>query len=414
MRVLVSAYACAPNRGSEPEVGFQAVLAAASLHETWVLTRKKNVSLLRDHLLDIDPELAERVHVVGLDLGRRHLRGKRLFGAAGLYAYYEAWQRQARKVARDLDSAVDFDVVHHVTFATYWTRAGVAEIGKPSVWGPVGGGAGPPWRLLTVLGWRGACRDLTRLLTQRLLFAVVAPRPKGSILALAQNPETAAAIGGSAVAPSALAVAVRPPSGPASARRPNVLVVGRLVPYKAVVLAVRTMSHVKHPDARLIIFGDGPERSRVEATIRRRGLEGRVELRGDLSRDQLLVEVARAGVLLHPALHDDAPLAVAEALSLRTPVVCLDRAGPPVLRQWWPKSPAVVVPIGSPERTAVALAAAVDGFLGRPEAPAQEASLPVRTFREVLLESYVTISRRAALDGGTALTAPDRPAGVDS
>ena len=45
-------------------------------------------------------------------------------------------------------------------------------------------------------------------------------------------------------------------------------------------------------------------------------------------RERLLPEIARAGALVHPSLHDDAPLSVAEALSLGTPVICLDHGSP--------------------------------------------------------------------------------------
>jgi hypothetical protein len=39
MRVLLSAFTCSPELGSEPRVGFQAMLAAARYHKVWVLTQ---------------------------------------------------------------------------------------------------------------------------------------------------------------------------------------------------------------------------------------------------------------------------------------------------------------------------------------------------------------------------------------
>ncbi len=40
MKILMSALACEPGKGSELEVGFQAMLAAARQHDVWVLTNK--------------------------------------------------------------------------------------------------------------------------------------------------------------------------------------------------------------------------------------------------------------------------------------------------------------------------------------------------------------------------------------
>src|SRR5579864_4765887 len=42
VRVLLSAYACEPNRGSEPGVGWGTVQALAAHHEVWALTRANN------------------------------------------------------------------------------------------------------------------------------------------------------------------------------------------------------------------------------------------------------------------------------------------------------------------------------------------------------------------------------------
>ena len=42
MKVLLSALACEPGKGSELEVGFQTMLAAASKHDVWVSDQHRN------------------------------------------------------------------------------------------------------------------------------------------------------------------------------------------------------------------------------------------------------------------------------------------------------------------------------------------------------------------------------------
>ena len=51
--------------------------------------------------------------------------------------------RKAAVRAVDLER-INFDVVHHVTLAASWTRAGVTTVDKPVIWGPVGGGVETP------------------------------------------------------------------------------------------------------------------------------------------------------------------------------------------------------------------------------------------------------------------------------
>ena len=74
----------------------------------------------------------------------------------------DRWQEDAAVRALQLDRQIDFDVVHHVTPASYWTRAGVSVVKKPLIWGPIGGGVGPPMRLIPELGPRGMLEAVAR------------------------------------------------------------------------------------------------------------------------------------------------------------------------------------------------------------------------------------------------------------
>ena len=168
MKILMSAMACEPGKGSELEVGFRAMLAAARVHEVWVLTNQDSIPALRASL-EGRPE-AERIHLEGIDFGV-DAEGIALLTIPGFHFYYDRWQRKAAARAVELDRQVDFDVVHHVTLAAYWTRAGVAVLDKPLVWGPVGGGVEPPLSCSREWGWRGLARR------RRASGAPPCPRP---------------------------------------------------------------------------------------------------------------------------------------------------------------------------------------------------------------------------------------------
>lgn len=284
MKILISAYACEPGKGSEPEVGLRVVLAAAQLHEVWVLTRRNNVPSLLDYLAS--HPYRERVHVEGLDVTGAVRRVKSA-GLPGLHAYYDAWQRVAGAHAVSLDRRIRFDVVHHATFATFWTRAGVSGVAKPMVWGPVGGGVSTPLVLASELGLAGLREEFLREVVRRL--AVGLPNHRRTVrlaeAILAQNPETARLIMGPnvSVLPNALSVALTLDEGAVS-RGNEIAFVGRLAPWKAGVLAVRAMRYVRHTGATLAIYGDGPDRERISRVIGKWGLTGRVRLMGSLPR----------------------------------------------------------------------------------------------------------------------------------
>jgi glycosyltransferase involved in cell wall biosynthesis len=319
-------------------------------------------------------------------------------GLPGLHVYYDAWQRLAGIRAAELDRRVDFDVVHHATFATYWTRAGVSQLRKPFVWGPVGGGVSTPAPLVRELGAAGLREEALRETVRRLAVIRASHRAttRAATTCLAQNPSTARRLRNERVSvlPNALTVRL-PRMDPPEARGTDIAFVGRLVPWKGGHLAVRAFRHVRHLDAVLRIFGGGPDMPRVRRAAERWGLQDRVEFVGSLPRDELLRQVRRCGVLLHPALHDESPIALGEALSLGTPVVCLDHGGPAEVVRWWPTGHAALIPPSDPETTARRLAAAADAFLDQAPDPPAEPVLPVASFESSLLDVYDEAVERA-------------------
>ena len=64
MKILLSALACDPGKGSELEVGFRALLAAASRHEVWVLTNSATIPIVRRAIQEYP--WADRVHFEGI------------------------------------------------------------------------------------------------------------------------------------------------------------------------------------------------------------------------------------------------------------------------------------------------------------------------------------------------------------
>jgi glycosyltransferase involved in cell wall biosynthesis len=389
MKVLISAYACEPNKGSEPEVGLRAVLAAARRHEVWVITRSNNVAALREFFAVTPTE--HEVHIHPIDLGRVATRIKRL-GLIGQHWYYDRWQRAAGREAVRLDSEHDYDVVHHVTFATAWTRAGVMRVDKPLVWGPVGGGVRPPWRLVPELGLRGAAEAAARVFVRSVAFRLPRSRvlQRQAAVALAQNPETAKRIPGRHVTilPNALAVEVEQPTPVPAGRSRSIVVVGRLVAWKGGKLALRSLRLVREDDARLHFFGTGPDLARLQATVRRWGLTERVRFEGHVSRRDLGAAVASAGVLLHCALHEEAGLVIAEALALGTPVVALSVGGPPQIVRSWPSRLYRIVAPSSPGQTAMTLAVAIEEFLAAPPEVSGTVIRPIANFTDSVLAAY--------------------------
>ena len=81
----------------------------------------------------------------------------------------------------------------------------------------------------------------------------------------------------------------------------------------------------------LLIYGDGPERTRLADSVRWLGLGDRVTLMGQHPRSEVRQAMADADVFFFPSMREAAGWVVAEALGVGCPVVCLDAGGPPLL-----------------------------------------------------------------------------------
>jgi len=337
MRILVFAYACEPGRGSEPGAGWSWARMLAGLGETWVVTRANNREAIEAGLAGL-PE-ADRLRFVYVDLPERARRWKR--GRRGIHLYYLLWQLAALRAAREAHRRERFDLVWHLTLANVWFGSVAPLVGPPAVYGPVGGGARVPWRLLPTLGVRGVATEAVRTsveLGARYANPLARLAWRRSRLVLVQNPETRRWLprrhrDRAELLPNVvldLPAVPRRRGRPGRPGRPTAAYAGDLLPLKGVSLALRTVAQL--PEWRLLVAGSGPDEARLRRLAHALDLDGRVEFLGWLPRERLLALLReQVDVFLFPSLRDQAPWAVAEARALGLPVVCLDVGGPPQL-----------------------------------------------------------------------------------
>ena len=130
LKILISAYACEPGKGSEPGVGWNNVEQAARFYHVWVMTRSNNRALIEEALA---AQPMPNVHWIYLDLPHWASFWKK--GQRGIHLYYSLWQILAYRKARRLHHDVGFDLAHHVTFVNYWLPIFLPLLPIPFVWG---------------------------------------------------------------------------------------------------------------------------------------------------------------------------------------------------------------------------------------------------------------------------------------
>jgi glycosyltransferase involved in cell wall biosynthesis len=364
LRILISAYACEPEKGSEPGVGWNWAQQMGRYHEVWVITRANNRAPIEKSLAK---ESLPNVHWVHFDLPRWARFWKKR--QRGVHLYYYLWQIGAYFIARKLHREVGFHLVHHATFVNYWMPSFMALLPVPFVWGPVGGGESAPrsfWRSFSLRGKAyELLRDLARSLAQLDPFVRLAARR--ATVALATTPQTEKRLRALGCRKVMMLSQVGLPReeiaqlGGFAVRQCNpfrLVSIGNLLHWKGYEFSLRSFAHFqsRFPAAEYWIIGDGPERERLRKLAQRLGVAESVTFWGAIPRRQVLEKLAECHVLLHPSLHDSGGSVCLEAMAAGRPVVCLDLGGPALQVT---EDTGIKVPATSPEQIVSDLAAAM-------------------------------------------------------
>lgn len=335
MKVLMSAYACEPGKGSEPAVGWNWARSMARTHQVWVITRSNNREGIENALVGEQSS----IRWVYYDLPRWLGFWKR--GRRGLHIYYYLWQIGAFFRALRLHHAERFDAVHHATFVMYWMPSFMTFLGVPFLWGPVGGGDNAPIGLIRTLSGRGQWSELARYVVQRLasLDPFLRLTARRSSFAFAATPATAERLrrlgAQNVIEMSQVALPTEEieelGKAPIRTDKPfRVLSMGDLIDLKGFHLGLRGFLDFasSSANAEYWVVGDGPRRADLEAIAGRAPGEVSTTFFGRLERSDALERLKECDVLLHPSLHDSGGWVCAEAMAAGKPVICLDIGGP--------------------------------------------------------------------------------------
>ncbi len=337
LRVLLSAFECAPGVGSETEVGWRWALEIARLgHEVVVLTWTRDQAVLeRARAAGMVPPSVRFEYVMPPWLEALRQRG------LPLQFVHLSWQAAAYLHARRLIGRERFDLVHHITYCVIRQPSFMGRLPLPFVLGPVGGGETAPLALRRGMGTRGWLLDLVR--DGLNLIARADPITRSALraarLIYVSSPDTARLV------PDRLQDKVRVQLQigieeqeivAAALRRPQaggelrLLYVGRCLAWKGMHLGIEALAKLRARGcpARLTIAGSGNAERRWRAAAHRLGVDDAVDWLSWVPHEHM-PEVYRANdLLLFPSLHDSGGHVVLEAMAHGLPVVCFDLGGP--------------------------------------------------------------------------------------
>lgn len=336
IKVLMSAYACEPNKGSEPGVGWNWALQMAKWNEVYVITRSNNRKSIETFLQE---HPIEHLHFYYYDCVAWKKKMKKL--PNGIFIYYKMWQKEILPIAKKIVKNEKIDIIHHITFNEFRTPGKLYQLPVPFVWGPIGGGQfyNPVFKD-AYFSQKDILKEKLRNLINKcyLLFSndIKATVKKANTILIADQSterimpqsreyvrllETGYDLSRNEIKDYDESLMI-------SNERPiKLLWVGGIWPRKGLKVLIDAL-HESHFDNYLLsVVGDGQDRKASEKLVKDYGIASKVRFLGALSYNEVNDLYDSADIFVFTSLRDTSGNVVLEAMSHGLPVITINHHG---------------------------------------------------------------------------------------
>ena len=330
MRVLIAAIACQPKGGSEGYVGWSCVNAISIDHEVHVITSGMCRTELEEELATHPRRSKISFTFIGEPISWHE---NRLIARAQSWMQYGRWVKEASVIARRLSEEKHFDILHHITYATWRMGTPLAGLGRPLIFGPVGGGEKFPLSFLNMLSPLSMVFELSRSASGWLAKKSkrVVQSISTSTLLLANNRETQELFLSLGVSGSKIEImsqsflsaerieqlkCTQPKSD--SQEKLTIFAGGNLEGRKGVAIILRALSILSQWKIpyEFTYGGKGPELSYLNQLAKKLRLgKTNINLGHALTQEGYFRELRRSHIYLLPSLREGAPVTMMEAMA---------------------------------------------------------------------------------------------------
>lgn len=334
--ILISAYGCEPDKGSEQGVGWHWVLEMAKTEQLWVVTRSNNQESIERKF---PKEYKQNVNFIYYDLPSifQYLKNK----DRGLYFYYSFWQLGVFTVAKKLSREINFDYCMHLTFGSMWMPTFMHWLPIPFIWGPIGGGEEVPFNLIKTLPKKSRLIQYIRYILIKgikgNLFFIQATHKAKAILVRTEDSKNVfpqcyhnkiKVILETGINKQQLSSYKKEHTDDLN-NVINLVVTGRLVTLKNVELAIRSLGIVgkKNKNIILTVVGDGPLKPSLIALAKKLEVDKQINFVGNVTQKKAIDYIQRSDVFVFPSLKEGGSWSLIEAMAVGLPIVCVDTSG---------------------------------------------------------------------------------------
>ena len=338
LHVLINAYACSPDMGSEPGMGWNWVLAIARHCEVYVITEGEFQKSI-DAVLETS-ELRNRIHFYYNPVSEKVRSMCWNQGDWRFYWYYWKWQRKTANIARDICQQHHIDIIHQLNMIGFREPGCLYDVAKefniPIVWGPIGGLKQFPLKYAN--NWK------------MKVFQYI--KNKLNILQIKYYPRITHALNNADALISSIPDSyhtIKQYTGIESVIIPetgckdyihnenrrfdedilNVVWAGKFDYRKRIDIAIKAIAKSGNENIHLHVYGTGNDNqvNEVSSLISTLHIDSQVTFHGNTSHDDVERAMQSAHLFFFTSVSEDTSTVVLEAISNGLPVLCFDTCG---------------------------------------------------------------------------------------
>ena len=368
-RILVSAYACEPLKGSEQGVGWNWVLQMAKNNYIHIITRANNRNIIEANL---PKEISKNItfHYYDTNNFIKGLKNK----AKGLYSYYFFWQLGIIPLIMKLKAKEKFDYSMHLTMGSIWMPTFLPFFKIPFIWGPVGGGEGIPKTFLSSLPVKQRVVQTLRYFLKYLNYLnplFIYTCIKAHLIITRTNntldfiPKIFRHKSKVFLETSMEDEIFRIQKNINFSKEIQLVTTGRLVPIKNVITIIKALTFIpKRYKIKLTIIGSGNENERICNEIVKAKISNKINFIEETTREDVLSILSESDIYLFPSLREGGSWALMEAMVIGLPVICLNWSGMEIITN---EQSAIRLPVSNPDQMPKDMADAICKLIDNPK-----------------------------------------------
>lgn len=332
--VLINAYACSPNMGSEPGMAWNWCIHLAKHCELHIITEgefKENI----EAAIPLLPQ-GKNIHFYYNPVSAEIREMCWNQGDWRFYKHYRAWQYKTYEMALEIIKTTPIDIIHQLNMIGFREPGYLWKISdKPFVWGPVDAKDGFPvaylegasFKTRVVIYLKNFLTALQIRYAKRVREAV--SRASVVVSASSNSQETFYRyfyISSPLINETGCTIQEHPIFDNSSKNSLDLLWVGKLDFRKQLGLAIRSVAKANNPAIRLHIIGGGDDHTYKDLADAL-NISGQCIWHGVLKHQEVQLMMQQSDLFFFTSVAEGTPHVVLEAISNNLPVLCFDTCG---------------------------------------------------------------------------------------